>query len=78
MRPYYFLASNAWSGTTEHRTLADAMGEFRRFNTELLRFGNVPIDALVYVAPSRADMGDYPEYSLAIGPRGGVRCEKCY
>ena len=43
---------------------------------ELDRYGQ-EIEASLHYARSRDEVSEYPDFVLSLGPRGGVRCERC-
>ena len=77
-RIYYWLM---FSGETEddavrYRTKREAIADYAGAAQELARYGQT-IDGCIYVARMRDEIVDYPDFTLSLGPRGGVRCEPC-
>lgn len=66
-----------------HDTIADAVRSFGAWCEEADRFGQSTEDraALVYLLDERVTdeprCGDYAEWRLTVGPRGGIRREHC-
>lgn len=55
---------------------AAAIDRFRDVAEELARFGQ-EIEASLHYARSPEELAEYPDCVLSLGPRGGVRCERC-
>ncbi|HDR9280180.1 TPA: hypothetical protein QDB45_001702 [Burkholderia vietnamiensis] len=74
----YFLrmGGDYLEDAVKHTTKADAIASFRQTNEELDRFGNTPLDGSIHIADSKDDLAEYPDYVLAMGPRGGIRVER--
>lgn len=58
-------------------TKAAACRAYMRTAEELDRYGQ-QIEASLHIAPSVADIVEYPHFVLSLGPRGGLVCERCY
>lgn len=55
-------------------SLRDAVQEYRAVAQELAGFDQ-RIEATVHIAPDRKSVAEYPDYVLALGPRGGVQLQ---
>jgi hypothetical protein len=54
----------------------DAIEAFRTAAEDLARFGQT-IEATLHYAPLKRMIQEYPDFVLSLGPRGGVKCERC-
>lgn len=74
MSARYFLrlGSDDLDQARRYRTRADAVAAFGAVARELARYGQ-GLDASVHLAASRAELDEYPDLVLSLGPRGGVR-----
>ena len=75
-RLYLRIGDDSFEAAAEHSSLRDAKAEYREVAEELDRYGQ-RIDASVHIAESRDECAEYPDYVLSLGPRGGIRCERC-
>lgn len=75
MRDRYWLrvGSDYLDEAEPHPTLASAKAAFADTARELDRYGQ-RIEASVHIAPTRAELAEYPDFVLELGPRGGIRC----
>lgn len=76
MAYYLRMGSDLLEDATRFATKAAAIAEFRSTNEELDRFGNTPLEASIHLATSKADLAEYPDFVLSMGPRGGVKVER--
>ncbi len=76
MKTRYFLrlGSDELELARPYRTRADALAAFLADARELARYGQ-DLAATVHLAPSRAELAEYPDLVLSLGPRGGLRVE---
>jgi hypothetical protein len=75
MRNYYFLCfAGIYPEYERHATKKDACAAFMETALELDRYGQ-KIEASLHVAPNRNEIAEYPDYVLALGPRGGLKIE---
>lgn len=78
-KKFFFLrmGSDYLADAVAYRSLEACKNVFRVTADELARYGQ-EIEATVHIAESREDLydGDYPDYVLSLGPRGGLRCER--
>lgn len=74
MKSLYFLriGTDDLERARPYRTRAAALGAFSDVARELDQYGQA-IDATVHRAPSRAELAEYPDFVLSLGPRGGLR-----
>ena len=56
-------------------TKSGAVDHYRAVAQELAGFGQ-EIEGSIHIAPDREALAEYPDYVLALGPRGGVRVER--
>jgi hypothetical protein len=56
-------------------TLGAAKEAYRSCAYQLDRFGQ-SIDASIHIAPSKAELAEYPDFVLSLGPRGGIVFER--
>jgi len=56
------------------KTKSAAVDYYRTVAEELDRYGQA-IGATVHVAPNREMVGEYPDWVLSLGPRGGLQVE---
>jgi len=77
MSARYFLrmGSDDLDQACRYRTRADAVAAYGDAARELADYGQA-IDASVHIAPTRAELVEYPDLVLSLGPRGGVRVER--
>ena len=60
-------------GEESCRSVKEALQDFAAFVEEVGRFGDPrSAEGLIYYGDS-----DYPEWSLSVGPRGGIRRGRC-
>jgi hypothetical protein len=55
---------------------ASAIRRFQSIAEDLDRFGQ-EITGEIHYANSKAELQEYPDFALSLGPRGGVRVEPC-
>lgn len=70
------FAGEYLEGAQKCRSIEFAKGEFMAAATELDRFGQ-RIEATIHIAPRRAEIAEYPDFVLSLGPRGGLKIERC-
>jgi hypothetical protein len=77
MSARYFLrlGSDDLDQARRYRTRADAVAAYGDAARELAEYGQ-DLDASIHLAPSRADLVEYPDLVLSLGSRGGVRVER--
>lgn len=77
MSARYFLrmGSDDLDQATRYRTRADAVAAYGYAARELAEYGQ-DLDASIHLAPTRAELAEYPDLVLSLGPRGGVRVER--
>lgn len=56
-------------------SLKEAKAQFLHDAEELARYGQV-YEATAHLATSVEQIQEYPDYTLSLGPRGGLKCEK--
>jgi hypothetical protein len=76
MKCFLCFAGDPLDGATRCLSLTDALIEFHTVAKELNRFGQ-SIEASIHIAPTRKDIAEYPDYVLSLGPKGGIKKERC-
>ena len=74
-RYYLRLGSDDLDQARRYLTRSDAVAAYAYAARELAEYGQA-LDASVHLAPSRAELAEYPDLVLSLGPRGGVRVER--
>ena len=76
MKDYYFLiiGSDTLDQWRVYNTKSAAVSAFGRVARELDKYGQ-EIMGQIHLAPRPADIVEYPDFVLSLGPRGGVRVE---
>lgn len=69
------FAGDYLEDATKCRSIEYAKGEFLATAKELDRFGQ-RIEASIHIADTRAEIAEYPDYVLSLGPRGGLKVER--
>jgi hypothetical protein len=77
MRNQFFLrlGDDSLNRAIAYRSRAAAVAAYRAVASELDRYGQ-RIEATVHITPSRETIDEYPDFVLALGPRGGVRVDR--
>ena len=77
MSARYFLrlGSDDLDQARRYRTRAAAVAAYGHAAREQAEYGQ-DLDASVHLAPTRAELVEYPDLVLSLGPRGGVRVER--
>ena len=57
-------------------SIAGAVRAFEHAARELAGYGQ-EIEASIHIAKIRGEVVEYPDYVLSLGPRGGVRKQRC-
>ena len=73
---YLRIGSDTLEEAGRCHNIAQAKERFHRIAEDLARFGQT-IDATLHIANSRAELVEDADYYLSLGPRGGLRCERC-
>ena len=68
-------ASDYLEDAVKFKTIGDAKADFEATARELDRYGQ-HIEAAIHIAPTLAEVVEYPDYVLSIGPKGGLVCER--
>jgi len=81
MKRQYFLvfASDPITDVTDadgYDSKAAACRAFRFTAEELAEYGQ-QVEASLHIAKTAADVVEYPDYVLSLGPRGGLVCDRC-
>lgn len=76
MKKYYLrIGDDYLDDAEEHQTLADAKSAFLCAAQELAGYGQA-IEASIHIGTSHEDLDEYPDFVLALGPRGGLQCHR--
>ena len=78
-RSNYFLCIGDTSidDAERYTTLAAAKDRFWMCAVELARYGGPVVQATLHIAERRDEVVEYPDFVLSLGPRQGVRMERC-
>lgn len=57
-------------------SIAGAVRAFEHTARELARYGQYT-EAAIHIAKTLDEVVEYPDYVLSLGPRGGVRKQRC-
>jgi len=74
-RYYLRLGSDDLDQARRYRTRAATVAAYAYAARELAQYGQ-DLAASVHQAPSRAELDEYPDLVLSLGPRGGLRVER--
>ena len=74
-RYYLRMGADDLDQARPYRTRAAALAAFAAAARELARYGQ-DLTATVHLATSRAELAEYPELWVQLGPRGGVQVER--
>jgi hypothetical protein len=77
MSALYFLrlGSDDLDQARPYRTRAAAIAAYGYDAHDLAEYGQA-LDGSIHLAPSRAELVEYPDLVLSLGPRGGIRVER--
>lgn len=77
MSNLYFLriGDDSLEEAKAFRSRTDAVRHYTCVARDLARYGQ-DIDASIHVAPSRSLVGEYPDWVLQLGPRGGIQVQR--
>ena len=78
VKDYWFLRMGAdcLEDALRFNTKTAAVCEFQQAAEELALYGQ-QLEASLHSAPGRDTLNEYPEFVLALGPRGGVQVQPC-
>jgi len=74
-RYYLRIGSDDLDQARRYRTRADAVAAYGYAARELAEYGQ-DLGASIHLAPTRAELAEYPDLVLSLGPRGGIRVER--
>ena len=81
MSKIYALRFNSPLETLEdadiYRSMRDARAAYKQVASELASYGNTPPEATIHIAPTKADLNEYPDYLLSFAD-GKVHAEFVY
>lgn len=72
---YLRVGDDYLDDATRCPSIAYAKAEFMATAQELDRYGQ-RIEASIHIADSKDELCEYPDYVLALGPRGGLVCQR--
>lgn len=75
MKCYLRIDSDYLVDALPHSSIESAKNEYERIARQLENFGQ-RCEASIHIAKNKNDLQEYPNYLLALGPRGGLRCER--
>ena len=73
---YLRIGDDSLEEAEEHPTKQFAVWAFQRVAEQLARYGQ-EIEASLHKAKNRDEVVEYPDYVLALGPRGGIKIDRC-
>lgn len=73
---YLRIGSDTLGEAVPYYTIDGAKRAFMRDAEELASYGQ-EIDGTIHIASCRAELVEDADYHLSLGPRGGLRCERC-
>jgi hypothetical protein len=76
MAYYLCIGIDTLDEACRYATKKDALDTFRDLAEGLARFGQ-DVQGTIHVADRRSEIVEYPDWVLSLGPRGGLRCERC-
>jgi hypothetical protein len=74
-RYYLRLGADGLDQARPYRTRAAAVAAYGYDARDLAEYGQ-QLDASIHLAPTRAELVEYPDLVLSLGPRGGIRVER--
>ena len=76
-KKYWFLriGDDYLDDAKRYSTRATAVWRFQQVAQELASYGQ-EIQASLHAAPSREALAEYPDFVLALGPRGGIQLQR--
>ena len=75
MPAYLRIDTDTLHDAIGYPTVRAAVTAFRRAAEDLDNYSQA-CEASIHLAPTRSELVEYPDYVLALGPRGGVRVER--
>lgn len=75
MKCYLMYAGTLWPEYEAHKSIGDAKAEFLSAATQLDNFGQ-HLEASLHIAASEDQINEYPDYTLSLGKRGALKCER--
>lgn len=76
MAYYLCIGIDTLDEACRYATKKDALDTFRDVAEGLARFGQ-DVRGTIHVADRRSEIVECPDWALSLGPRGGLRCERC-
>lgn len=75
MKTFLRIGADYLEDARGYPSKAAAVADFLAEARELARYGQ-QIDASLHIARTAADVVEYPDYVLSLGPRGGLKMER--
>ena len=75
MKCYLRIGNDYLEDAIPCATIKDAVLVYQDTAQELARYDQ-RIEASIHIAPTLEEVGEYPDYVLSLGPRGGVAKER--
>ena len=60
-----------------YASITKAVKDYRRYAQESMRHGCTLDAATLHIAANHEELHEYPDWMLSVGPRGGLRKERC-
>lgn len=76
MRCYLRIDSDTLEEAQAYPSIKAAVDVYTATATELAGYGQECV-ASIHLAITREDLQEYPDFVLSLGPKGGVRRERC-
>lgn len=76
MKTYLRIGSDYLEDAKRYPSKRAALAAFREVAEELARYGQ-RIEASLHYANNKEELAEYPDYTVALGPRGGLKVEHC-
>jgi hypothetical protein len=77
MAYYLRIGDDFLNDAKRYATKADAVAAYREMAEEFDRYGSTPPEAAIHIAARKSELAEYSDFALSVGPRGGIRCERC-
>jgi hypothetical protein len=75
MRTYLRIGADYLEDAKRYASKADALAAYLEVAQELAQFDQ-RIEASLHYARTKAELVEYPDFVLSLGPRGGLKIER--
>jgi hypothetical protein len=75
-RFYLRVGDDYLEDAVPYRSRAAAVAAYADEARQLARYDQ-RLEASIHIADSMDEVAEYPDFALSLGPRGGVRVERC-